>query len=162
MESTNIWEYLDNIWVLAGLVLVAFTGLLKLLPIKNLGRSATERLMHKGINYLFILGFVSIMLGFAISDKSKTTPYQNEADASSSPRSPTNQDHTEVESLQVIKGNKGTAINAAGDVSVNQPLPPTPDHAPSDLPGPIDQHIEGNNGIAINAGGGVSINNLDK
>lgn len=36
METANVWEYLDNIWVLTGLVLVIFAGLLKSLSDKKM------------------------------------------------------------------------------------------------------------------------------
>lgn len=67
MENSNVWEYLNNVWVSVGLIFVVFTGLFKLLLVKNLDNTAVELLMHKVINYSFILGLVSIILGFVVS-----------------------------------------------------------------------------------------------
>ncbi len=68
LETANVWEYLDNIWVLTGLVLVVFAGLLKSISGKKLNSPAVEKLMQKGINYLFILGLVGIVFGFVMPE----------------------------------------------------------------------------------------------
>lgn len=130
METANVWKHLKNIWVLAGLVLVVFTSLLKLLPVDVLDSPAIERLMDKGIDYLFILGLVCIVLGFVIS-RNKIS--------------------------QTISKNTGTAINAVGDVNINQPSSTTSDRTQSIHPTSLNQQIKDNDGKAINAGGNVSI-----
>lgn len=134
METANVWEYLDNVWVLVGLALVVFSGILKLLPVNNLDSPATERLLHKGINYLFILGLVSTILGFIVPEPNGKS-----------------------EIMQTISNNRGTAINAVGNVNT-QPEPPTPDRSRQERQNTINQEIKDNSGIAINAGGNVSTN----
>lgn len=135
MEKANVWEYLNNFWVLAGLVLVVFAGLLKSLSDKKLDNPAVENLMHKGINYLFILGIVGIVLGFVIPESKNTkTPEIN----------------------QTISNSSGTAINARGDVNYNQPSSPESDHTHRERPRSVNQQINDNSGIAINADGNVS------
>jgi len=64
MDVSGVWEHLDNVWVLAGLVFVLFSGLLKLLAAKISNGAAVERLILNGMRYLFVLGLVSIVLGF--------------------------------------------------------------------------------------------------
>lgn len=144
MEVSNVWEYLDNFWVLTGLVLVVFAGLLKLLPVKKISSLATERLIHKGINYLFILSLISIVLGFVPFQKDEQTPHSLD------------QVPIAAESTQAIDNNTGTAVNAGGNVSINQPPPPAQDRTDSGSSSNINQQINNNSGISINAGGDVS------
>lgn len=133
VEIANVWEYLDNSWVLAGLVLIVLAGILRLLPVKNLDSPAIERLMHKGITYLFIFGLVSTVLGFIVpelKDKSQIT--------------------------QTISNNSGTSINAGGNVNATQSAPFIPDRSShQEHPNTINQEIKDNSGIAINTGGDV-------
>lgn len=91
--------------------------------------------MHKGINYLFILGLVGIVLGFVI---------------------PENKNTKTSEITQTINNSSGTSINAGGDVNNNQPSSPASDHTHQERPSSVNQQIKDNSGIAINAGGNVS------
>ncbi|MDP2141624.1 MAG: hypothetical protein Q8L20_12520 [Gammaproteobacteria bacterium] len=141
METANVWEYLDNVWVLTGLVLVVFAGLLKSLSSMKLDNPAVERLMNKGVNYLFILGLVGIILGFVL-------PGTKNTDA---PRI-----------TQTIDTNTGGAFNAGRDVNSNQSSLPAPDRPRSERPNTVNQQIKENSGIAINAGGDVSTNIPEK
>jgi len=141
METANVWEYLNNVWVLAGLVFVVFAGLLKTLSGKQLDNPAVERLMHKGVNYLFILGIVGIVLGFVM---------------------PENKDTKTTEVTQTISNNSGTAINAGGDVNDNKPFSPESDRTHQERPSSVNQQIKDNSGVAINAGGNVSAHIQEK
>jgi len=143
-KVSNVWEYLDNVWKLAGFVLVVFASILKLLPVKKLSTMATERLIHKGINLLFFLALVSIVLGFVTSQNDEQTSLSTE------------QIPIAAESTQAIDNNTGTAVNAGGNVSFNQPPPPTQDRTDSDSSSNVNQQIDNNSGIAINAGGDIS------
>lgn len=62
---TTLIEHLDNPFALTGFVLLTLPILIKQLPINKLNDQAIERLLHKGFDYVFILGFISILLGFA-------------------------------------------------------------------------------------------------
>jgi glucan phosphoethanolaminetransferase (alkaline phosphatase superfamily) len=144
MEISNALEYLDNFWVRSGLALVLLTSLLKLLPVNILKSPAVERLMHKGINYLFILGLVSIVLGFVT--------FQNDEQISPS----IDQVPIAAEITQTISNNTGTAMNAGENMSVNQPLPSAQDHTRSESSSIVNQRIKDNSGNAFNAGSNVS------
>lgn len=150
---TQLWEFLenffvvavlkdlDNVWVLAGLVLVVFTGLLKLLLGQKLENPAIEKLMHKGVNYLFILGLVSIALGFVVPESKNTK-------------------NSEIN--QTISNSSGSAINAARDINLNSSSSSASDRSHQDYSSRVNQQIKDNSGIAINAGRDVSTNIQEK
>lgn len=135
MGATNVWEYLDNIWILAGFVLIVFAGLLKSISGKKFSDPSVEKLMHKGINYLFILGLVSIIMGFV---------------------KPENKNTKASEITQTINNSSGTSINAGRHVNHNQPSSPASDHAYQEHSSSVNQQIKDFSGVAINAGGNVS------
>lgn len=141
METANVWEYLNNVWVLAGLVLVVFAGLLNSLSDKKLENPAVEKLMNKGVNYLFILALVCIVLGFVV---------------------PESKNANIVESTQTISNSSGTAINASGNVDSNSSSFSGSDRTRQERPNKVNQQIDDNNGIAINAAGDVSTNIQEK
>lgn len=134
-DMTQLWEYLDNVWALAGLVLVVFTGLLKSLLGQKLENPAIEKLMHKGVNYLFILGLISIVLGFVVPESKKTKT---------------------SEINQTITNSSGFTINAVGNVNLNSSSSSASDLTHQDYPSRVNQQIKDNSGTAINAGGDVS------
>lgn len=97
MKTVNVWENLHNGWVLAGFVLVILAGILKTIPTKKLDNPAVERLLHKGVNFFFVLGIVSIVLGFVVPERTSTGT-------------------TEIK--QTISHTSGNAINVGGDVNL--------------------------------------------
>lgn len=62
----NIWQYLNNGWVLAGLVLVVFAGILKLLPTKDLPPQAVDQLIRYVVKLLYKLSLICLVGGFVL------------------------------------------------------------------------------------------------
>lgn len=112
MDNLGDWlEHLKHPMVLAGFVLFVLIGLLKFfMGSKDLSESS-ERLVHKGMNFVFVLGVIIIIGGFVYSimqnEPASTT-------ASSNSVAPINT--TGVQS-PVITGSQG-------DVNINFGAPP--------------------------------------
>ncbi len=72
MNNVNNWiEHLQHPLVLAGFGLFVFAVLLKPLFLSNkkLSGAASERLLRRGINFIFILALLAVISGFALSWK---------------------------------------------------------------------------------------------
>jgi len=151
MDVSGVWEYLTNVWVLVGLVLVLFSSILMLLPVKILDSSAVFWLMRRGMNYLFILGLVSITLGFVQNNSNNQSDQER-----------TSAKVESAKTVQKIENGSGTAINSGGNVVFNQAYPMLQDCPTTEQAGFIDQQIKGNSGIAVNAGCNVSMDTPEK
>ncbi|MDV6344997.1 hypothetical protein [Nitrosomonas sp. Is37] len=118
MEASNFWKYLDNIWILTGLVLVIVVSLLKMLSVNNLNSRKSKQQLQKGINYLFVLGITGMALGILFSQNSNlTAPQQTNNDLLDSVSFPNH----DVKS-QSLGTDTGAAVDASGSAGINQQL----------------------------------------
>ena len=68
MDNLGDWlEHLKHPMVLAGFVLFVLVGLLKMFMGSKDLSATNERILHKGMNFVFILGVLIIVGGFAYS-----------------------------------------------------------------------------------------------
>ncbi|RTZ63720.1 MAG: hypothetical protein DSZ29_06545 [Aquificaceae bacterium] len=158
MNNVAVWiEHLKHPLVLAGFGLFVLALLLK--PIfsnshNKLSGRATERLMSKAINLIFVLALLVIIAGFVLSLKPEPIIKDSVVPQKT------------VE--QNVSGSGSNTINAGGNVMINNgggslsskeknnkgdvnKKPETPDS--------VKQTVTGDNANAINAAGDVSINN---
>lgn len=142
--SSNILKYLDNIWILTGLVLIILVSLLKMLSVNNLNNRKTKQQMQKGINYLFVLGLTGMVLGTLFSQHSNVTTYQQTEtdlfDATSFP----NQGAADTQS-PTIGIDAGAGAESA---DFDQRLLLMPDRIRSGRPNLVEQQEQDANGIA--------------
>ena len=119
MDSLGGWiEHLKHPMVLAGFVLFVLVGMLKVfMGSKDLSES-NERLLHKGMNFIFVLGVLIIVGGFAYSimQVSPTQPAVTTGGATPAGTTPIS---TSGAQSPVITGSQG-------DVNINfgSPSPP--------------------------------------
>jgi hypothetical protein len=156
MENIADWiEHLKHPLVLAGFGLLILSVLLK--PIfsnshHKLSGRATERLMSKAINLVFVLALLVIIAGFVLSLK---------------PDSPATETTQQPATIQNVSGKNTTAIHAGGDVMMNKgdgvlsrekkQTNPAPNKKPPS-PSAVNQTVTGDHATAINAGGDVHVN----
>lgn len=151
MNNITPWiEHLSNPWILIGFTLFMMAGVIKLFKAEKLTGSATAGLFHKGLNFIFILGILVVILSFANSY------FQVPADTTATPP------HSEV--TQSTFGADSPAINSGGGVNLNfgnSPLSHQKQVAPSPnqevLPAKIQQQTQGGNSPAVNSSGGVNV-----
>lgn len=147
MEDSSVWGYLDNVWILTGLVMVILVSLLKMLSINNQNNRKTKQQLQKGVNYLFVLGLTGMALGTLFSQNSNLTSFQqsNTDLFGSFP----NQDYIDANSSQAQSADP--AINAGGSADFNQFFHEMPDRTRSARPNAINQPSVEDNGIVVNA-----------
>ena len=157
MDNTAAWiEHLKHPLVLAGFGLFIIALLLK--PIfsnshNQLSGRATERLMSKAINLIFVLALLVIIAGFVLSLKPDSVV-----------KIPKSVQKT-VE--QNVSGSGSNTINAGGSVMINnggvlsskEKQNKSDANKTPDMPSSVKQTVTGDNANAINAAGDVSINN---
>ena len=130
MDNTTEWiEHLKHPLVLAGFGLFVIAMLLK--PVfsnshKKLSGRATERLMSKSINYVFILALLVIVAGFVLSLKSKVTTNLATPQKSNITEpttkvdlDPAKRQKTPIQVKQITKGDKSPAIISLDKVEIN-------------------------------------------
>ncbi len=186
MNNVNNWiEHLQHPLVLAGFGLFVFAGLLKPLFLNNkkLSGAASERLLRRGINFIFILALLAVISGFALSWKA--TPVAStgggEKQAVLTTVQPVQQlpqkmqgsggKEAGVSVEQDTHGNQSPAINSGQDVRVNYgnaPVEQEKEAAETDTgdrperqktePMQVKQVTQGEQSPAINAEGNVEIN----
>lgn len=146
METPNFWKYLDNIWILTGLVLVIAISLLKMLSVNNLNSRKSKQQLQKGINYLFVLGITGMALGILFSQNSNlTAPQQTKNNLLDAPSFP-NQDAAHIQSPSIgIDADAG-----AGSADFNQRLFLMPERIRSERPKLGEQQSQHDNDIANN------------
>lgn len=109
MDNLGDWlEHLKHPMVLAGFVLFVLVGLLKMFMGSKDLSATNERILHKGMNFVFILGVLIIVGGFAYSIVSAPP-----APASSAAAAPL----TTGDQSPVVSGSQG-------DVNINFGAPP--------------------------------------
>lgn len=149
MEVSSVWNYLDNIWILSGLVLVILVSLLKMLSVNNLNNRKTKQQVQKGMNYLFVLGLTGMALGAMFTQNSNFTPLQ-QSNADLFGPSFSNQDYLDAYSSQALSD--GVAVNAGGGADFARLFHTMPDRIRSERPNSVQSPINENSGVAINAG----------
>ncbi|MGB3917600.1 MAG: hypothetical protein WBL07_09185 [Thiothrix litoralis] len=147
MADITPWiEHLSNPLVLVGFAVFTLAGLVKLFKPEKLSGKATEGLFHKGLNFVFVLGLLIVVLGFAKSFMQIQT-----ADTTKSAAAPTN--------TQTISGNTGTAIMGGGDVNYNQGTGTLSQQNRETAlpPANLQQRIENNSGTAVMSGSDANV-----
>jgi hypothetical protein len=129
MKISNAWEYPDNFRCDQAMHWFLRNALLKPLPVNILKSLIVERIMHKGANYLFNFGRVSIVLGDWLFPGNKR------------PARSTDQTPFSTENTQTISNHTGAALNRSH----------------SEHSGTVNQQTKSNNGLAIDAIGDVSL-----
>ncbi len=146
METFNFWKYLDNIWILTGLILVIAVSLLKMLSVNNQNSRKSKQQLQKGMNYLFVLSITVMALGILFSQNSNlTAPQQTSI-------SFTNQDSIDLKSPQSFGRDADNAINAGGSTNFNQLLNVMPDRMRSERPKTADQQKKDDSGVITSTG----------
>ncbi|HRJ54334.1 MAG TPA: hypothetical protein PLE99_16355 [Candidatus Thiothrix moscowensis] len=113
MDNPGTWlEHLKHPMVLAGFVLFVLIGLLKVFMGSKDLSEANERLLHKGMNFVFVLGVLIIVGGFAFSIM-KPSPATPLAAGGNAPAAPVTTGHQSP----VVSGSQG-------DVNINFGTPP--------------------------------------
>jgi hypothetical protein len=131
LDNLSPWvKVIQHPMVLAGFALMLFVGLAKGLSARKLSGKDSGKLYGKLINGALVLALLIIVLGLGQSFIPKPAE-------------------------QVIRDNKGIAVNAQGNVSQGGPSATNPTSATP--PKPINQSIDGNQGTAINSGGDVQL-----
>ena len=113
MDNLGDWlEHLKHPMVLAGFVLFVLVGLLKMFMGSKDLSATNERILHKGMNFVFILGVLIIVGGFAYSImRDPASPPTATANAGNAPV------NTTGAQSPVITGSQG-------DVNINFGAPP--------------------------------------
>jgi hypothetical protein len=133
METFNFWNYLDNIWVLTGLILVIAVSLLKMLSVNNQNNRKSKQQLQKGINYLFVLSITGMALSILFSQNSSQTTSQQ-----TSLSFPT-QDAIDHRSPQSFGSDTDNAVNTGDSMNFNQLFNIMPDRVRSERPKTTDQ-----------------------
>jgi hypothetical protein len=133
METFNFWNYLDNIWVLTGLILVIAVSLLKMLSINNQNSRKSKQQLQKGINYLFVLSITGMALSILFSQNSSQTTSQQ-----TSLSFPT-QDAIDYRSPQSFGSDTDNALNTGDSTNFNQLFSIMPDRVRSERPKTTNQ-----------------------
>ncbi len=150
MEISSMWEYLDNVWIVSGLILVILISLLKTLSANNLNNRKAKQQMYKGMNYLLVLSLTGMALSALFPPSSNLTVLQQaDTDLFDSASFP-NQDHINVKS-QSIGNHSGIAVNTTVSADFDQPFHVMPDRTRSKRPNTVNQQSRGESG-PINAG----------
>ncbi|SDW43999.1 hypothetical protein [Nitrosomonas communis] len=141
METFNFWNYLDNIWVLTGLILVIAVSLLKMLSVNNQNSRKSKQQLQKGINYLFVLSITGMALSILFSqNSSQTTPQQTSLSF------PT-QDAIDHRSPQSFGSDTDNAVNTGDNMNFNQLFNIMPDRVRSERPKTTDQQKKDDNSV---------------
>lgn len=171
VNNMNNWiEHLQHPLVLAGFGLFIFAMLLRPLFLNNkkISGAGMERLLRRGINFVFILALLAIIGGIGLSWKEggqgkvpaeKTQPV-------SLPNSDDRSTGTVVD--QATLGPQSPAINSGKEVRINYGPAPTESKKPADAPqtlpektktepAQVKQTTQGEQSPAINAQGSVEI-----
>lgn len=143
MADVTPWiEHLSNPLVLVGFAVFTLAGLVKLFKPEKLSGRATEGLFHKGLNFVFVLGLLIVILGFANSFMQMRTS-----------------DAAKPAAVQTISGNRGTAIIGGQNANYNQGSG-TLSQQSREIPTPpanLQQRIENNSGTAVMGGADTNV-----
>lgn len=155
MGNPTDWiVHLKHPLVLVGFALFILSSLLRtFFSGRKLSNAATERLMRRGMNYVFVLALIIIFAGFVIS--LKTTAFD----------SSTISEKTSPNIQQQTRGTQSPAIVSGQDVIVtyggtqtspkkDEPVSTIPTQPPSS----VTQQTHGDQSPAINSGGDVNLN----
>ncbi len=122
MADVTPWiEHLSNPLVLVGFAVFTLAGLVKLFKPEKLNGKATEGLFHKGLNFVFVLGLLIVILGFANSfmQQQAAAPPSSIIQHSEGKQSP-NSVGAGVAAQQIEQGSKGEqSPNSVGNAAVS-------------------------------------------
>jgi uncharacterized membrane protein len=122
MSDVTPWiEHLSNPLVLVGFAVFTLAGLVKLFKPEKLNGKETAGLFHKGLNFVFVLGLLIVIGGFANSfmQQQAATPQSAIIQHSEGKQSP-NSVGTGVTAQQIEQGSKGDqSPNSVGNASVS-------------------------------------------
>ena len=142
MDATPWIENLSEPLILAGFVIFIFSGLFKLLKTDKLTRDASKGLLHKGLNFFFILGLSIIVLGFATKFMQLNNEKSSQAAA--------------IGVIQTMSGTSGTAIQSGGNSNINQsqdnPSVASKNNESVEPPRSVSQTMQNTQGTAIQSG----------
>ena len=141
MEAFNFWKYLDNNWILTGLILVMVVSLFKMLSVNNQNSRKSKQQLQKGINYLFVLSITGMALSILFSQNSNQTTSQQ-----TSLSFPT-QDAIDYRSPQSFGSDADNAVNVGDSTNFNPLLNIMPDRMRSERPKTTDQQKKDDNSV---------------
>ena len=153
MSDVTPWiEHLSNPLALVGFAVFTLAGLVKLFKSEKLNGKETAGLFHKGLNFVFVLGLLIVIGGFA---NSFTEKLQTAEAAKPIP--------TPLIVKQSITDSKGVNGQAGRDMNLNegggtlsQQINSKPSAAPEPPAANVEQQIEGSSGA--NGQGGRDTN----
>lgn len=153
MSDVTPWiEHLSNPLVLVGFAVFTLAGLVKLFKPEKLSGVATAGLFHKGLNFVFVLGLLVVILGFANSFMEKL---QTAEASKPDPAPPTIK--------QSITNSSGMNGQAGRDLNLNQgsgTLSQQTNRNPSATEQPaanVEQQIDGSDGVTGQGGRDTNI-----
>lgn len=121
MSDVTPWiEHLSNPLVLIGFAVFMLAGLVKLFNPEKLNGRETAGLFHKGLNFVFVLGLLIVIGGFAKSfmQQQAAVPQSAIIQHSEGKQSP-NSVGTGVAAERIEQGSKGDqSPNSVGNASV--------------------------------------------
>ncbi len=153
MSEVTPWiEHLSNPLVLVGFAVFTLAGLVKLFKPEKLNGKETAGLFHKGLNFVFVLGLLIVILGFANSFMEKL---QTAEAAKPIPTPPAVKQS--ITNSSGVNGQAGRDLNLnQGSGTLSQQTTRNPS-AMTESPAPnVEQQIDGSNGV--NGQGGRDTN----
>lgn len=153
MNDFTPWiEYLSDPLVLVGFVVFMLAGLVKLFKSEKLNGKETAGLFHKSLNFVFVLGLLIVILGFANSFMAKWQTVEAAKPMQTLPTVKQNISHSNG-----VNGQAGRDLNlnqGSGTLSQQTSHSPSATSAPSATS--VEQQIDGSSGV--NGQGGRDTN----
>lgn len=122
MSNVTPWiNHLTDPLVLIGFTVFTLAGLVKLFNPEKLNGKATAGLFHKGLNFVFVLGLLIVIGGFANSfmQQQAAAPQSAIIQHSEGKQSP-NSVGTDVAAQRIEQGSKGDqSPNSVGNAAVS-------------------------------------------
>lgn len=152
MADVTPWiEHLSNPLVLVGFAVFTLAGLVKLFKSEKLSGKATEGLFHKGLNFVFVLGLLIVIGGFASSFMQMQTAVAAKP-AAAPPTIKQSITHSSG-----VNGQTGRDLNLnQGSGTLSQQSNRNPSAAPEPSAANVEQQIDGSSGV--NGQGGRDTN----
>ena len=153
MSDVTPWiEHLSNPLVLVGFAVFTLAGLVKLFKPEKLNGKETAGLFHKGLNFVFVLGLLIVIGGFANSFVEK---WQTVEAAKPIPTPPAVKQS--ITNSRGVNGQAGRDINLnQGGGTLSQQTNRTPSTTHEPLAANVEQQIDGSSGV--NGQGGRDTN----
>ncbi|WGZ95994.1 MAG: hypothetical protein QJT81_08440 [Candidatus Thiothrix putei] len=159
MANVTPWiEHLSNPLVLVGFAVFTLAGLVKLFKPEKLSGKETAGLFHKGLNFVFVLGLLVVILGFTNSFMEK---WQTVEAAKPIPTPPIIKQS--ISNSSGLNGQAGRDLNLnQGGGTLSQQTNLNPSTMPESPVPNVEQQIDGSSGVNGQGGRDTNIQTLGK